>query len=226
LVTVVAIDGPAGAGKSTVARALAARLGLEYLDTGAMYRAVAVATRRTGLDPADVEGVAALARRLDLHVGVEGVFVDGVDVTTAIRTTQATTDVSAIASNPSVRAELVSRQREWGESRGGGVIEGRDIGTVVFPDAVLKVYLTASPRERAERRVAEAGGDIDEVATAIARRDEIDRARAHGPLREADSAVLMDTTGRSVSGIVEELASMVAARQSPVTDDEHTRSDR
>ena len=224
--TVVAIDGPAGAGKSTVARALAARLGLEYLDTGAMYRAVAVAARRTGLDPADVEGVAALARRLDLQVGVEGVFVDGVDVTTAIRTTQATTDVSAVASNPSVRAELVSRQRAWGESRGGGVIEGRDIGTVVFPDAVLKVYLTASPRERAERRVAEAGGDIDEVATAIARRDEIDRARAHGPLREADSAVLMDTTGRSVSGIVEELASMVAARQSPVTDDEHTRSDR
>ena len=224
--TVVAIDGPAGAGKSTVARALAARLGLEYLDTGAMYRAVAVAARRTGLDPADVEGVAALARRLDLQVGVEGVFVDGVDVTTAIRTTQATIDVSAVASNPSVRAELVSRQREWGESRGGGVIEGRDIGTVVFPDAVLKVYLTASPRERAERRVAEAGGDIDEVATAIARRDEIDRARAHGPLREADSAVLMDTTGRSVSGIVEELALMVAARRSPVTDDEHTRSDR
>ncbi len=211
--TVVAIDGPAGAGKSTVARALAVRLGLQYLDTGAMYRAVAVAARRAGLDPDDAESVAVLARRLDLRVGHDGVFLDGDDVTTAIRTTQATTDVSAVASNPGVRAELVARQRAWGEERGGGVIEGRDIGTVVFPDAVLKVYLTASARERAERRVAELGGDVDEVAAAIARRDAIDRGRAEGPLKEAEQSVTVDSTGRTVTDIVDELEQLVVARR-------------
>jgi cytidylate kinase len=214
LVTVIAIDGPAGAGKSTVARALAERLGLEYLDTGAMYRAVAVGARLAGLDPASGEPVAELARTADLAVGEGGVFLDGVDVTTAIRTTQATTDVSAVASNPAVRAELVTRQRAWGAERGGGVIEGRDIGTVVFPDAILKVYLTASPRERAERRVAEAGGDLDAVEASIARRDAIDRGRADGPLLEADGAVVVDTTGRPISDIVDELQALVHARRS------------
>jgi cytidylate kinase len=214
LVTVIAIDGPAGAGKSTVARALAERLGLEYLDTGAMYRAVAVGARLAGLDPASGDPVAELARTADLAVGEGGVFLDGVDVTTAIRTTQATTDVSAVASNPAVRAELVTRQRAWGAERGGGVIEGRDIGTVVFPDAILKVYLTASPRERAERRVAEAGGDLDAVEASIARRDAIDRGRADGPLLEADGAVVVDTTGRPISDIVDELQALVHARRS------------
>jgi len=211
-VTVVAIDGPAGAGKSTVARALAARLGLEYLDTGAMYRAVAVAARRDGLDPHDAEPVAALARDMDLQVGEDGVFLDGADVTTAIRTTEATTDVSAVASNPAVRAELVARQRVWGQARGGGVIEGRDIGTVVFPDAVLKIYLTASPLERAARRVAELGGDVEEVAAAIERRDAIDRGRADGPLKEAEQSVTVDSTGRTVTEIVDELEQLVDAR--------------
>lgn len=208
---VIAIDGPAGAGKSTVARALAARLGLEYLDTGAMYRAVGVAARRAGLDLADQEGVASLARAISLDVTGAGTFLDGDDVTTAIRTTEATTDVSAVATNPAVRIELGARQRAWGIERGGGVIEGRDIGTVVFPDAVLKVYLTASPRERAERRVAEAGGDVAEVEAAIARRDAIDRGSSGG-LREADSAVVVDTTGRTITDIVDELEAMVHER--------------
>jgi cytidylate kinase len=212
LVTVIAIDGPAGAGKSTVARALAARLGLEYLDTGAMYRAVAVAARRAGLDPDDREPVGALARAVRLDVTDAGTFLDGDDVTAAIRTVQATTDVSAVASNPEVRAELVARQRAWGVERGGGVIEGRDIGTVVFPDAVLKVYLTASARERAERRVAEAGGDLDAMEAAIARRDAIDRGRADGPLKEAEAAVVVDTTGRTITDIVDELEAMVRER--------------
>lgn len=211
--TVVAIDGPAGAGKSTVARALARRLGLDYLDTGAMYRAVAVAARLAGLDPADAEPVAELARRVRLHVDDHGVLLDGEDVTTAIRTTQATTDVSAVASNPAVRAELVARQRAWGIERGGGVIEGRDIGTVVFPDAVLKVYLTASPHERASRRVAQSGGDVEEVAAAIARRDAIDRGRADGPLMEADGSVTIDSTGRTITEVVDELEALVEARR-------------
>ena len=140
---IIAIDGPAGAGKSTVARALAARLGLQYLDTGAMYRAVTLAAMRRGIDPADVEPVADLARQIDLDVSDAGVFVDGLDATAEIRSPAVTTAVSAVAANGAVRAELVSRQREWAHRHGGGVLEGRDIGSVVFPDAELKLYLTA-----------------------------------------------------------------------------------
>ena len=142
---VIAIDGPAGSGKSTVARAVAARLGLAYLDTGAMYRAVAFAAIRRGIDPEDTTSVAALARELDLSVD-ERVCVDGVDATIEIRTPEVTRAVSIVAANPEVRSELVRRQREWASERGGGVLEGRDIGTVVFPDAQLKVYLTAGRR--------------------------------------------------------------------------------
>ena len=202
---VIAIDGPAGAGKSTVARALAARLGLEYLDTGAMYRAVTLAAMRRGIDPSDVDRVADLAERLTLEVGERGVFVDDIDVTTDIRTREVTTAVSAVAANSRVRAELVERQRRWAIERDGGVLEGRDIGSVVFPDAELKLHLTASPRVRAERRWAEAGGDVDEIEAAIARRDRYDSSRAHGPLVEADGSVVLDTTGLSIDQVLERI---------------------
>jgi cytidylate kinase len=198
---VIAIDGPAGAGKSTVARALAARLGLEYLDTGAMYRAVTFAALRRGvLD--DAAAVAALARDVTLEVGEHGVLVDGVDATVEIRSAEVTRQVSRVAANSAVRTELVARQREWAKVRGGGVIEGRDIASVVFPDAELKLYLTASPRVRAERRVAEAGGDVDEVEAQIAARDSYDSSRADSPLVQADGSRVVDTTGMSIDEVL------------------------
>ena len=206
---VIAIDGPAGAGKSTVARALANRLGLEYLDTGAMYRAVTLAAMRRGIDLADAEQVAKLARQLTLEVGEHGVLVDGIDATTEIRSREVTTAVSAVAANSAVRAELVRRQRSWTNERGGGVLEGRDIGSVVFPDAELKLYLTAAPRVRAERRVAEAGGDVDEMTEAIELRDQYDRQRADGPLVQADGSIVVDTTGLSIDEVLERIEQLL-----------------
>lgn len=202
-VRVIAIDGPAGAGKSTIARALAARLGLEYLDTGAMYRAVTFAAMHRGIALDDTDAVARLASAVTLEVGEHGVLVDGIDATAAVRSPDVTRSVSRVASNSAVRAELVRRQRRWAELRGGGVLEGRDIGTVVFPDAEVKLYLTASPRTRAERRVAEVGGDVDEIEATIATRDTIDSTRADSPLREADGAVVVDTTGLSIVEVLD-----------------------
>ncbi len=199
---VIAIDGPAGAGKSTVARALAARLGLEYLDTGAMYRAVTLAAMRRGIDTTDLEQVAALAEDVSLEVGEHGVVVDGYDATSEIRSREVTTAVSAVAANSGVRSEMVRRQRHWANERGGGVLEGRDIGSVVFPDAELKLYLTASPRVRAQRRVAEAGGDVDEIEAAIERRDHHDSSRSDSPLVEADGSIVVDTTGLSIAEVL------------------------
>ncbi len=149
---VIAIDGPAGSGKSTVARRLAERLGLEYLDTGAMYRAVTFAALRRNVDPSDGADVGQLAARLEMSVDTSAVIVDDVDATIEIRGPEVTRAVSIVAANPDVRREMVRRQQEWARARGGGVIEGRDIGTVVFPDAELKVYLTARPEVRAARR--------------------------------------------------------------------------
>ena len=198
---VIAIDGPAGAGKSTIARALAARLGLEYLDTGAMYRAVTFAAMRRGVLDDDA-AVAALAAEVSLEVGERGVLVDGVDATTEIRSAEVTRNVSRVAANSAVRSELVARQRAWAYERGGGVIEGRDIASVVFPDAELKLYLTASPRVRAERRVAEAGGDVDEMEAAIAARDAYDSSRADSPLMQADGSRVVDTTGMNIDEVL------------------------
>jgi cytidylate kinase len=205
----IAIDGPAGAGKSTVGHALAARLGLEYLDTGAMYRAVAWAALRRGLTVDDDEAIVDLTEAMLLSVSDEGVFVDGHDVTAAIRGPDVTAVVSPMSAIPGVRAELRARQRDWARDHGGGVIEGRDIGTVVFPEATLKLFITASPQERADRRVRELGGDVGEVARAIAERDQRDMTRLDGPLRSGGDAVVVDTTGMSISDVVDKIVGML-----------------
>jgi cytidylate kinase len=209
---VIAIDGPAGSGKSTVAKRLARRLSLEYLDTGAMYRAVTFAVLRHEVDPAEGGRVAELARTIVLEVDEAGVRVDGVDATAAIRGPEVSRNVSVVAANPAVREEMVRRQREWAHKRGGGVMEGRDIGTVGFPDAVLKVYLTARPEVRAERRAAEVSGlDLATVAADMATRDAYDSSRKASPLQQASDAVEVDTSDLSIDEIVEDLARRIDA---------------
>ena len=204
---VVAIDGPGGSGKSTVARALAAALGAAHLDTGAMYRALTWAVLRDGVDPHDSAAAARLAEEMVLVVD-DVVVVDGEDVTTAIRGPEVTALVSTVSAHPAVRTEMVRRQREWVADRGAAVVEGRDIGSVVFPRARLKVFLTASEEERARRRMAEEQGgpaDLEAVAADLARRDRIDSTRAASPLAVADGAVVVDTTDRRVEEIVADL---------------------
>ena len=195
----VAIDGPAGAGKSTVSTAVADRLGVDRLDTGAMYRAVAALALERGTAPDDSAAVAALAAGSTIEVG-KRVTIDGLDVTAVIRSPEVGRAVSIVAANPEVRRHLVQRQRAWADAHGGGVVEGRDIGSLVFPHAQVKVYLTASPEERARRRK-------DEAPEGVARRDRIDSTRDASPLREAEDAHRLDTTGRSVQDVVEEVLS-------------------
>ncbi|MEO6988056.1 MAG: (d)CMP kinase [Aquihabitans sp.] len=208
---VIAIDGPAGSGKSTVGRRLATDLGLEYLDTGAMYRGVTFAALRRGIDPADTDVVARLALQVELTMADGSIVVDGVDATIEIRGPEVTRAVSLVATNADVRTEMVRRQREWAHERGGGVLEGRDIGTVVFPDAALKVYLDASPEVRASRRSQEVTDlSYETVAADLARRDALDQGRDTSPLTVADGAVTVDTTHRSVDSIVEELKRLLA----------------
>lgn len=214
---VIAIDGPAGSGKSSIAQALAARLGLDYLDTGAMYRAVTFAVLRAGGDPADGGFAAAVARTIDVRVTGERVLVDGVDATVEIRGRSVNRAVSVVAANADVRTELVARQRDWARRRGGGVVEGRDIGTVVFPEAVLKVYLTADPDVRALRRARQSGmldltaddGAVDSVAAELSRRDTIDSTRRAGPLSVASDAVVIDTTERTIDETIEHILGLV-----------------
>ena len=206
---VIAIDGPAGAGKSTIGREVARRLGLDYLDTGAMYRAVAFASLRYGVSVSDENAVADIARDMELSVSDAGVVVDGIDATVEIRGREVTEAVSAVASNTAVREELRARQRAWADAHGGGVIEGRDIGTVVFPDAALKLYVTASPRERAERRVREIGGDVADVEASIAERDRRDMSRRDGPLRRDSDAVVVETTGLSIDDVVDNVIALL-----------------
>jgi cytidylate kinase len=209
---VIAIDGPAGAGKSTVGRAVADRLGVGYLDTGAMYRAVTFAVLRRGVDPRDEEAVLGVAQTVEMTVGEERVMVDGVDATREIRGREVTSAVSSVAANPAVRSLLVDAQRSWVVTRGGGVVEGRDIGTVVFPDADLKLFVTASPRVRAERRVAEAGGDVDEMEASIIERDRLDSTRETSPLAVDPAAVTLDTSGLSIDEVVAAVVAEVEVR--------------
>jgi CMP/dCMP kinase len=219
-VRTVAIDGPAGAGKSTLAARLAERLGLDRLDTGAMYRAVAWAALDRGIDPADPDAVAVLARSLEIDLD-NGVRVDGQDVTKAIRTRRVDESVSVVAANPEVRTELVGRQRAWVEAHGGGVVEGRDIGTVVLPKADLKVYLTAKPGVRALRRAAERRAEksgessVEQVEADIERRDLLDSTRTDSPLLgpgQAPDALVVDSTDKSAESIVEEVLGCLQER--------------
>lgn len=212
---IVAVDGPAGAGKSTVARALARRLGVSYIDTGAMYRAVGLLAVRAGFDTnLRVEDAAALRalileHRIELEPGSNGprVLVDGEDVTESIRSPSASTMASAVSAVPAVRRALVPVQRRMARE-GGGVMEGRDIGTVVFPDATLKVFLTADPDERVRRRWRELSGRGITMTPAQVReeqdaRDERDSSREDSPLRVADGAVVIDSTDRTVEQVVD-----------------------
>lgn len=200
---VVAIDGPAGAGKSSVARAVAQALGFTYLDTGAMYRSVGIAAARDGVAPA----VAAERARIELGARV---LLDGEDVTEAIRTPEASEAASRVAADPGVRSALVAQQRRI-VADGDWVAEGRDIGTVVAPDAAVKVFLTASAEERARRRAAQIGADVATVLAEQTIRDERDAGREHDPLAAADDAVLLDTTGLSLDEVVARVSELVEA---------------
>jgi cytidylate kinase len=198
---VVAIDGPAGAGKSSVARALADALGFTYLDSGAMYRAVGLMTLRHG-------GAASeQARRLELALG-DRVIANGEDVTEAIRAPEVSEAASRVATNEAVRSALAAKQREL-LAGGDWVAEGRDIGTVVAPEAAVKVFLTASPQERARRRAAELGADVETVLRDQALRDAQDETREHSPLAVAPGAVELDTTGLSLGEVVDRIAALV-----------------
>lgn len=217
---IVAIDGPAGSGKSTIAKLVAGRLGFHYLDTGAMYRAVAFRALQTGAPLDDEARVAAIARseRIDFeHETGEAlptrVLIGGEDVTPAIRTPEVDSAVSAVASMPSVREAMVEQQRALGSAR-NIVVEGRDIGTVVFPDAEVKVFLTASPAERARRRTeqqAAEGHDVEAevVHRAMERRDMLDSTREVAPLARAEDAESIDSTGLSIDEVVDRVVSLV-----------------
>lgn len=215
---VIAIDGPAGSGKSTVARALAARLDYRYLDTGAMYRCVALAALRrwgaTGLrerlePPYDGAPIGALASQLSIELRPEAVRLDGEDVTASIRTTEVSEAASTVAALPGVRRALVAMQRALVAS-GDWVAEGRDVGTVVAPDAALKVFLSADPLERARRRAGELGADPQTVLAEQAIRDARDSEREHSPLSAAPDAVALDTTEFSVEQVVERIAGILS----------------
>jgi cytidylate kinase len=217
----IAIDGPSGAGKGTVARAIAAELGYRHIDSGAMYRAVGWKAIHDGVALDNEHEIAALASRSRLNLLDEVVTIDDHDVTRAIRTPEIDRAAAAVARLPRVRAVLVEQQRHLGVG-GGIVMEGRDIGTVVFPDADVKVYLDASPDERARRRAADpahTGGPaaVSDVATLLTARDELDRTRQASPLYAAPDAVVVDTTGKSVEEVVREVLAVVEGRMTEST---------
>jgi cytidylate kinase len=209
----IAIDGPSGAGKGTVARMVAAELGYRHVDSGAMYRAVAWKALQEGTPLDDEEAVTRLATQADIEVESTRVVIDGADVTRAIRTNEIDRAAAAVARLSRVRAVLVERQRHL-RSAGGIVMEGRDIGTVVFPDADVKIYLDASPEERARRRAndpAHTAGStsVSEVVTALAARDQLDRTRTASPLYAAPDAVVVDTTGKAIPEVVKDVMNVI-----------------
>jgi cytidylate kinase len=212
---IIAIDGPSGAGKGTIARAVAAALGYRHVDSGAMYRAVGWKALRAGLSLTDEDAVAALADRSTIDLTGDAVVIDGDDVSRAIRTPEIDRAAAAVARLPRVREVLVRRQRALGAG-GGIVMEGRDIGTVVFPHADLKFYLDASDEERARRRAldpAHSGAtSIAEVASALLERDQSDRTRQASPLYAASDAIVVDTTGRSISFVVDTVLNAIKTR--------------
>ena len=214
---IVAIDGPSGAGKGTVARAVAAALGYRHVDSGAMYRAIGWKARRAGVTLDDEDAVAALAEQSRIEVADARVAIDADDVTRAIRTPEIYPAAAAVARLPKVRAILVERQRAMGTD-GGIVMEGRDIGTVVFPHAEVKIYLDASAEERARRRAndpAHSGvpGSVAAVQTLLTERDRADRTRSASPLYAATDAVIIDTTGKPVDVVVKEVIEIVNEEQ-------------
>jgi CMP/dCMP kinase len=212
---VIAIDGPSGAGKGTVARAVAGALGYRHVDSGAMYRAVAWQALERGVDLADEAGIAEIAAGARIDVSDRTAAIDGIDVTRAIRTPEIDKAAAAVARLGKVRALLVGRQQRMGAG-GGIVMEGRDIGTVVFPDADVKLYLDASPEERARRRAADPAHSgptaLEAVATALTARDEADRTRAVSPLHAAPDAVVIDTTTKSVAEVVGQVMGIVGEK--------------
>ena len=211
--TVVAIDGPAGAGKSTVARLVAEQISVPYLDTGAMYRCVALAVLRRGIPHSNVEGIAAIAENVNISLQHDTVFLDGQDVSKDIRTPEVGSVVSVIAAMTPVRNSMRTQQQKWIKDHQGGVVEGRDIGTVVLPHADVKIFLTASAQERAARRVEQSGGDLAQVAKEIEDRDHLDSTRVDSPLQPADDAIHVDTTGMTVAEVVATIVSIVRVQQ-------------
>jgi CMP/dCMP kinase len=215
---IIAIDGPSGAGKGTIAREVARRLGYRHVDTGAMYRAVAWKALREGVDLGTEHASADAARRARIVVGDGVVEVDGHDVARAIRTPEIDAAAAAVARQPRVREILIAQQRDMGRA-GGVVMEGRDIGTVVFPDADVKIYLDAAPEERARRRALDPahalsrGASVGDVATALEARDRSDRTRAASPLTRAADAEEIDTTGLAIEDVIERVLAVVADRQ-------------
>lgn len=208
---VIAIDGPAGAGKSSVARALAAELGFTYLDSGAMYRSVAFTCLDWGADPTKPGEATSTAESIEIDFDGEQVLIDGVDVTDEIRSPEVTEASSQVSVHPGVREAMVTEQRRL-ISTGNFVAEGRDIGTVVSPESPLKVFLTASEQVRAERRAAQTGGDVDEILASQRERDRRDTEREHGALKTAEDAVEIDTSGLSLEKVVSEIAALARKR--------------
>ena len=204
---VIAIDGPAGAGKSTVARQVSTATGLRYLDTGAMYRCVALEVQNTATDPNNADAVGKIAREVKVVIERDAAKLNGVDVSAEIRSSEINGIVSIIAAHTPVRDAMREQQRLWIRDHQGGVVEGRDIGTVVFPEAILKVFLTASPEVRAERRVGQTGGDIKAVAASIAERDHLDSTRLDSPLRPSQGSVIVDSSNRTIKEVVAEIVS-------------------
>ena len=210
---VVAIDGPAGAGKSTVARAVAERLGFLHVDSGAMYRAVALWALENGIDPGDGPKVVPMAESAEINLNGGRVLLNGRDITANVRRPEVSQAASRVSAIPGVRRELVSKQRQYA-AVASVVMEGRDIGTVVYPRAQVKIYLDASPEVRARRRVDELGGDYEQVLREIRERDDRDATRADSPLRRADDAVYLDTGYLDEEGVILAVLSIVRERTS------------